>query len=114
MKRITYYKKIGGYTVSKRTMRSQDYDLWFKFFSKGFSGATIQEPLYFFREDVNAFLRRKPRLYLWAVVTRWKGFQLLHYPVKYYWRVLIPFLALFYNEYRKLSAKLKTKKQGKK
>lgn len=26
------YDKLGGYTVSKRTVRSQDYDLWFRFF----------------------------------------------------------------------------------
>ena len=107
------YKEVGGYTVSKRTMRSQDYDLWFRFFAKGFSGATIQEPLYFFREDANAFMRRKPRLYLWAVVTRWKGFRLLHYPIHYYWRVLSPLYALVRNEFRKLRAKSRKRKQEK-
>ena len=100
------YNEIGGYTVSKRTMRSQDYDLWFRFFAKGFIGANLQEPLYFFREDENAFLRRKPNLYLWAMVTRWKGFRLLNYPIKYYWRVLTPFVALFRNEVRKFKAKM--------
>lgn len=101
------YNKVGGYTVSMRTMRSQDYDLWFRFFAKGFCGATIQEPLYFFREDVNAFLRRKPRLYLWAVVTRLKGFRLLKFPIYYYWRAFTPLIALLGNEIRKLKAKIK-------
>lgn len=105
------YNEIGGYTVSKRTMRSQDYDLWFRFFAKGFVGANLQEPLYFFREDENAFLRRKPNLYLWAMVTRWKGFRLLKYPIKYYWRILTPFIALFRNEVRKLKAKISLNKK---
>lgn len=105
------YKEIGGYTVSKRTMRSQDYDLWFRFFAKGFNGANIQEPLYFFREDENAFLRRKPRLYLWAIVTRWKGFRMLNYPIKYYWRVLLPLVGLVGNEFRKLKFRLSYNKK---
>lgn len=105
------YNEVEGYTVSQRTMRSQDYDLWFRFFAKGFKGANIQEPLYFFREDANAFLRRKPRLYLWAVVTRFKGFKLLKYPLKYYIYVLSPIIALFRNEMRKLRAKTTLNKE---
>ncbi len=105
------YKAVGGYIASKRTIRSQDYDLWFRFFAKGFNGANLQEPLYFFREDENAFLRRKPQLYLWAVVTRWKGFRLLHYPLKYYIYVLSPIFALLRNEIRKVKARKMLKKK---
>lgn len=107
---LTYtgvYKELGGYTVSERTVRSQDYDLWFRFFAAGFKGANLAEPLYYVREDKNAFLRRKPSLYLWAVVTRWKGFRLLKYPVKYYWRVLIPLVSLVGNEFRIMKSRLK-------
>ncbi len=100
------YRETGGYTVSARTMRTQDYDLWFRFYAKGFRGANLQEALYFYREDANAYLRRKPKLYLWATVTRFKGFRLLRFPLKYYWRVLIPLGALFYNEFRKLKARI--------
>lgn len=105
------YREIGGYTVSKRTVRSQDYDLWFKFYAKGFKGASLQEPLYFFREDENAFLRRKPQLYLWAVVTRWKGFRKLHYPIKFYPRILSPFFAMLRNEWRKIKARKSLKEK---
>lgn len=104
---ITYtaiYKALGGYTVSPRTVRTQDYDLWFRFYAHGFRGGTLQQPLYYVREDVGAYLRRKPRLYLWAVVTRWKGFRMLKYPLKYYPRVLIPLFAMIYNEIRKVYA----------
>lgn len=105
------YRDVGGYTVSPRTVRSQDYDLWFRFFAKGFRGANLQEPLYFMREDENAFLRRKPRLYLWLVVTKWKGYRLLKFPIKYYWRILLPIAALFRNELRKLKARRSLKKK---
>lgn len=107
---LTYtevYKKLGGYTVSKRTVRSQDYDLWFRFFAAGYKGANLTEPLYFVREDKNAFLRRKPSLYLWAVVTRWKGFRTLKYPIKYYWRIFVPLVGLVGNEFRKAKYKFK-------
>lgn len=96
------YKELGGYTVSPRTVRSQDYDLWFRFFANSFKGANYQEALYFVREDENAFLRRKPRLYLWAMVTRWTGFRLVKMPLRYYPWVLSPIVALFGNEIRKL------------
>lgn len=100
------YQSLGGYTVSKRTVRTQDYDLWFRFYAKGYHGANLQEALYFVREDENAFLRRKAKLYLWATVTRWKGFRMLHYPLKYYPRVCIPLVAMIYNCFRKGKARI--------
>ena len=107
---LTYaytYKKTGGYTVSARTARTQDYDLWFKFFAKGFNGANLEEPLYFYREDDKAYLRRKAKLYLWAVVTRFKGFKLLKFPIHYYIYTLTPIIGLINNEFRKFKARLK-------
>lgn len=106
---LTYaytYKETGGYTVSARTMRTQDYDLWFRFYAKGFNGANLEEPLYYYREDENSYLRRKPKLYLWAVITRFKGFRLLKFPLHYYIYVLTPLVGLLYNECRKLKAKI--------
>lgn len=105
------YRKLGGYTVSKRTMRTQDYDLWFRFYAAGYTGGTLQEPLYFVREDENAFLRRKSKLYLWAIVTRWKGFRMLHYPIRYYPRVLSPLLYMAGSILRKLKARLTRSRQ---
>ena len=100
------YKELGGYTVSPRTVRAQDYDLWFRFFAKGFKGKNLQEPLYFMREDTKAFLRRKPKQYLWLMVTKWKGYRLLKLPVWYYWHILLTLLAMIRNEFRKLKVTL--------
>lgn len=106
---LTYtrvYKELDGYIVSPRTARGQDFDLWFRFFAKGFKGVNLQEPLYYVREDEYAFLRRKTKLYLWAIVTRWKGFRSLKYPVHYYIYVLAPIPALVRNEVRKMRARV--------
>ncbi len=113
---LTYayvYEKVNGYVISKRTIRTQDYDLWFRFYAAGFKGANIQEPLYFVREDEYAFLRRKPSLYLWAMVTRFKGFRMLHYPIHYYAYVLLPLGALFRNEFRKIRARIQLRFKNK-
>lgn len=112
---LTYtqvYKDLDGYIVSPRTARSQDYDLWFRFYARGFKGANLQEPLYFVREDENAFLRRRAKLYFWAVVTRWKGFRMLHYPLKYYIYVAAPLGAFVRNEFRKMRARMTRSAKG--
>ena len=100
------YKKLGGYTVSPRTVRAQDYDLWFRFFSKGYKGANAQDVLYYVREDSNSFMRRKPQLYLWATVTRWKGFRMVEMPLKNYPWILSPLPAMVGNELRKMKVRL--------
>ncbi len=96
------FHALGGYTVSARTVRSQDYDLWIKFFANGYHGANMPEVLYYERVDSNSYLRRKPKVYLWQIVSRWICFRTLQYPLKYYWRLLEPLAHLAVNECRKL------------
>lgn len=74
------YDSLNGYVVAERTNRGQDYDLWFRFFAKGYIGDNIQEPLYLVREDSNAFKRRtfKVRWSTWE--TTKIGYDLLGYP----------------------------------
>lgn len=50
MMRSSVYQELGGYTVSKRTMRAEDLDLWFRFVKAGYKGYNIQDPLYRYRE----------------------------------------------------------------
>lgn len=101
------YDALGGYTVSKRTVRSQDYDLWFRFFAEGFTGVNLQEALYFVRENENALSRRKVKVYFWAMVTRYKGFRLLKFPLKYYVYIFVPLLAMMKNNLKILKVKMK-------
>lgn len=74
------YDKLGGYTVSERTKRSQDYDLWFRFYSEGFKGDNILEPLYLVKEDMDAIKRRTFNNRLNIFKTTCYGFNLLGFP----------------------------------
>ncbi len=104
--------ELGGYTVSERTKRSQDYDLWFRFYYAGYQGNNIQKALYLAREDSSAIRRR-------TISVRWNrfrtarlGFRLLGYPrywiirplIEVLWKTVIPFCLVQY--YRALQAKV--------
>lgn len=85
------YDQLGGYVVSKRTRRGQDFDLWYRFYREGFVGANLSEPLYLCREDLNAIKRR-------TISVRWNtfrtmilGYKMLNYPIRWY---IIPVLEL--------------------
>lgn len=108
------YEKLGGYTVSERTNRAQDYDLWFRFFHAGFSGYNIQEPLYFVREDMNAIKRRTFKVRWNAYKTTRIGFRLLGFPRRWlikplltvFLKSIVPYKAVYF--YRKLQGRQKT------
>lgn len=54
--------EVGGYTVNKITkQRLEDYDLWLKFYEKGFVLHNIQEPLIYFRENINSYSRKNKK-----------------------------------------------------
>lgn len=83
---LTYkyvYDKLNGYTVSPRTVRGQDYDLWFRFYHEGFTGNNLREPLYLVREDANAIRRRKIKYRINGIKTTLYGFRLLGYPLRW-------------------------------
>ncbi len=61
MFRTSTYSLVGGYTAEQRVERIEDYYLWYKIHRAGLQGYNIDEPLYFMRNDKNAFLRRKFR-----------------------------------------------------
>ncbi|MBE6738410.1 MAG: glycosyltransferase [Ruminococcus sp.] len=86
------YDKCGGYTVSKRTVRAQDYDLWFRFFYHDFKGINMQEPLYLMREDMSAIKRRTFMVRFHAHRTTIKGFRLLKYPLRWYIKPTLQFI----------------------
>ena len=74
------YDHLGGYTVSERTRRCEDYELWFRFFAHGFRGDNIQEPLYLYREDWNAINKRTFKSRWNAFHVAADGFRLLRFP----------------------------------
>ena len=84
MMRKSAYEKVGGYTVSKRTVRAQDYDMWFRFFALGMRGYNLQEGLYLVLEDESAIKRRTFKTRAYEVLTKLKGYQLLGFPIHLY------------------------------
>lgn len=54
--------KVGGYSDNNLTrQRLEDYDLWIKFFENRFVLRNIADPLIYYREDRNAYKRRKKK-----------------------------------------------------
>lgn len=76
-------KQLDGYCISKHTMRTEDVDLWYRFFSKGFVGANIPEPLYYVRMDAAAYKRRKIKYMIHAAYIIWYGCDLVKLPQYY-------------------------------
>lgn len=95
MMKKSVYDELNGYTVSKRTRRVEDVDLWFRFFSKGFKGHTISEPLYLVRIDEGAYKRRKIRYSFDASMVLFNGIKLLGLSPKYYIYTLKPIISQF-------------------
>lgn len=87
------YEQVGGYTVSKRTVRAQDYDMWFRFFAHGLKGYNLQESYYLVLEDTQAIKRRTLKARCYEVQTKIKGYRLLHYPWYLYFYAFKPILA---------------------
>lgn len=94
MARREVFQRVGNYTVSWRTERGQDVDLWFKFFHAGFAGENLPDPLYRVREDEGAIRRRTVRVRWGGYVTRVKGYRSLGYPVGPYLRSTIDLLKI--------------------
>ena len=64
MVRKEAYDAVGGYTVSEKLLRVEDYHLWTKMYKAGYKAKNIAEPLYSMRDDCNAYKRRKYRFYV--------------------------------------------------
>jgi glycosyltransferase EpsE len=52
------FDKVGGYSVDKKLLRVEDYNLWSKIYAAGYKGYNIKEPLYRVRDDKDANKRR--------------------------------------------------------
>lgn len=58
MIRKEVYEAVGGYTVDKRLLRVEDYNLYMKMYAIGYKGYNLQEPLYSMRDGRDAISRR--------------------------------------------------------
>lgn len=92
MVRAEAYRKVNGYSENQRTLRAEDYYLWFCMYAAGFRGANLTEPLYKMRDDENAYRRRKFRYALNESYVRLNGYRMLGLPIYCYLYVVRPIL----------------------
>ncbi|MHB1001508.1 MAG: glycosyltransferase family 2 protein [Armatimonadota bacterium] len=91
--RTEVYEALNGYRVLSYARRSEDVDLWFRFFAAGYRGYNLQEALYKVREDATSYKRRKLKYAFDTVRVLYDGFHALRLPPKYYLYLLKPILS---------------------
>lgn len=92
MVRREAYTAVGGYTVSSKLLRVEDYHLWLKMFEKGFRGYNLNQCLYAMRDDRNAVARRKWKGSINEMNVHLMACRMLRLPVKGYIYSIIPLL----------------------
>lgn len=71
------YLDVGGYRDIKKTLGVEDYDLWFRLYSKGLKGCILREPLYNMFDGRDAQKRRSFKRRLNEAWVRKQGYKLL-------------------------------------
>ena len=92
MVRTPAFTAVGGYSINPKTLRAEDYDLWFRMYAAGYRGCNLQTPFYMMRDDFSAYKRRKFRFALNEAYVRFTGYRMLKLPVKAYLCVLRPII----------------------
>jgi glycosyltransferase EpsE len=85
-------KSVNGYSTNPKTLRAEDYNLWFRLYAKGYLGHNLQTPYYKMRDDMNAYKRRKFKFALNEAYVRFTGYKMLKLPLKAYIYVLRPII----------------------
>lgn len=67
--------RAGGYLVSSRTRRCEDYELFMRLHASGKRGYNIQRPLLKYREDEDSYKKRAFRYRIDEMVIRFRGFR---------------------------------------
>lgn len=95
MVKTSVIKDLKGYRESLLTRRTEDVDLWYRFFKKGFKGYNLQLPLYFVRENNECIKRRKLIYSFHASIIIFKGVIDLKLPKKMLLYSMKPILSYF-------------------
>ena len=92
MIRTSAYKTVGGYSVSGKLLRQEDYHLWLNMYEKGFRGYMLNEPLYNMRDDRNAYARRNWISRRNEAYVKYLACKMLNLPFWYYMYCLKPII----------------------
>lgn len=86
------YEAVGGYSVSKKLLRVEDYELWVKMYALGYRGYNLPEVLYRMRDDRNATKRRKFKFRINEAYVRYLAVKRLSLSKKYLLYMIKPIL----------------------
>ena len=95
MARTAVIKSVGGYSVSEKLLRVEDYHLWFKVFAAGHKLFMLDECLYKMRDDRNAIARRNWLTRRNEMFVKHVGFKMIGLP---YWNqiyAIVPIIKYF-------------------
>lgn len=88
MIRTEILKKVNGYRDIKKTVRCEDYDLWFRLYKENYRGYNISEPLLNYYEGRDSFPKRKFKYRINEMKVRLEGYAGLSLlPRGYIWAV---------------------------
>lgn len=87
------YQKLNGYHVDSSTKRAEDLDLWFRFFSHGYTGYNIQLPLLRYTETEADFNKRTFSAAVGIAKVYLRGYRLLKMPFLYYVYCIRPIIS---------------------
>lgn len=80
-------RTVNGYQEGDDTRRIEDYDLFARLYAAGYKGINLDEPLYYYRQDINCIARR-------TLLSRIRGLKVMHNDFKMLkvYPLAIPFL----------------------
>ncbi|MCX7771611.1 MAG: glycosyltransferase [Clostridia bacterium] len=84
--------EVGGYRVAWDTTRTEDYDLFFRLYAKGFKGYNLQQSLLDYYEGRESYQKRKFRYRVQEASIRFKGYRLNHMLLRGFPLILKPVL----------------------
>lgn len=70
-------ERLKGYKVAEETRRCEDYELFMRLHERGYRGYNLQESLLQYREDLNAYKKRKYCYRIREMKVRYEGFKKL-------------------------------------
>ena len=94
MARDYVYRELNGYSEKDNRRGVEDYDLWFRFFKKGYIGYNLQEALYDVREDRGAYKRKNIKRRFNEIKTMLSGRALLGLDLKYSLYIIKPIITI--------------------
>ncbi len=68
-------KKVEGYKPGKNNARTEDFDLLLRLHIAGFRGANILEKLYYYNENIDAYMRREYKYRIQEAKMRWSAYK---------------------------------------